>query len=375
MFRLSCSLLLLICHFQVCLVTAQWPKYSQQCRDDAGPPFMDDEPGVRYHDGSSAVPILQDGACAPKMVKACAKSPSNKAAYLEGPLDCGDKGWYCRIMPDPENWDPLSLTGDVNFGHCNSTDAFDDAGYDQDGHCHGSSHDSTYYWWIRDHWHRQYNGNLRCCCGWFLGSSLQPMYERRIGNRCDYRREVEKTENLDDCRDANEEHGKSFDDTNTNDGNDQKYGCDPSFKKTQINKPIPEDDSLCWEIRKFGYVEGDNGGGGGGGGGDENSDEDEDDDEDDDEDEIECSQEPMDKFFFKPKKKNGEVVGAKKKTCKWLEKKSKKKGKKHKKQVKSICKRKKGYENEEEDIYVDPAREVCMVTCQTCEEGEDEDED
>ena len=128
-----------------------WPEYSQQCRDDSGSPYADDEEtynGGKYHDGSAAYPVLQgDGECALPMQNACQSRPSPKTAYLEGPIDCGGNGWYCRIHNDEENdWPNINLNGDVNFGNCNSTDAFEDAGYDRDGHCHGSDNDSTYYW-------------------------------------------------------------------------------------------------------------------------------------------------------------------------------------------------------------------------------------
>ena len=114
-------------------------------------------------------------------------------------------------MPQ-ENWAPVNLISDVNFGHCNTTSGFEDAGYDQDGHCHGSSDDSTYYWWMRDHFFRQYNGRLRCCCGWYdeAGAEGTPLYSGRIANRCDYRRLVTQDENLAQCRDANEDHGLGF---------------------------------------------------------------------------------------------------------------------------------------------------------------------
>ena len=98
--------------------------------------------------------------------------------------------------------------------------------------------------WIRDHWFRQYNGIVRCCCGWFEGGS-QPLYSRRIANRCDYRRHVTSSENLENCRDANEDHGMGFDD----------IGCDPAVEASQLNEPIPEDDNMCWEIKRFGYTE------------------------------------------------------------------------------------------------------------------------
>ena len=38
-----------------------------------------------------------------------------------------------------------------SFAHCNATDADE---RDDDGHCHGSSDDSTFGWWVRDHWFR-----------------------------------------------------------------------------------------------------------------------------------------------------------------------------------------------------------------------------
>jgi len=128
-----------------------WPVYSQQCNDDAGTPYSDDVDtynGGKYHDGSAAYPqLLSDGECAKPMQAACTSRPTPKTAYLEGPIDCKGKGWYCRIFDDEANgWNPFNLKGDINFGSCNSTDSFEDAGYDQDGHCHGSSDDSTYYW-------------------------------------------------------------------------------------------------------------------------------------------------------------------------------------------------------------------------------------
>lgn len=222
-----------------------WPEYNQQCRDDAGPPYLDDSetyPNGKYHDNSAAAPVLQNGECPDPLKSACATRPTIKTAFLEGPISCGDKGWYCRIMPD-ENWPPENLTGDLNFGHCNSTRNFADAGADQDGHCHGSSKDNTYYWWIRDHWFRVYNGALRCCCGWYEGSDT-PLTSGRIANRCDYRRQLTPDENPVRCRDANEGHGLTY-----------EGGCDSQYIG-QIGSPIPENDPKCWEITRFGFSEG-----------------------------------------------------------------------------------------------------------------------
>ena len=102
----------------------------------------------------------------------------------------------------------------------------------------------SYNRWIRDHWYRQYNGKVRCCCGWFEGGT-QPLYDRRIANGCDYRRLVTSTEDINNCRDANEDHNMGFDD-----------GCDrEKYESSQLNQPIPEDDNVCWEIERFGFTE------------------------------------------------------------------------------------------------------------------------
>lgn len=225
-----------------------WPERNQQCPDDAGPPYLDDEPGVKYHAGSAASPVLRNGACPDPIKAACVSRPDAKTAYLEGPIDCGNNGWYCRIFNDEANgWPNVALNGDLNFLECNKEESFDGGG-DSDGHCHGSSDDSTYYWWVRDHWFRQYNGRVRCCCGWYTGGT-QPMSQGRIASRCDYRRLVTSNQDLEDCRDANEDHNLGF-----------EGGCDEKYRG-QIGSPIPEDDSVCWEIERFGYV--DAGGGGG----------------------------------------------------------------------------------------------------------------
>ena len=208
-----------------------------QCQDDAGPPYLDDEenfgPGVKYHDGQAAYPVLvgpEKNQCPQPLAAAC-QSRGAKTAYLEGPLQCSG-GWYCRILPDP-NWPGVGLPGDFNAHHCNNTEA--EAGTDDNLHCHGGSDDSTYYWWVRDHFHRQYNGRLRCCCGWDKIST------GFLTNRCDYRRLVTPDENVENCRDANEDHGLGF-----------EGGCNGS---AQDGVPIPEDESQCWEVQRFGYTE------------------------------------------------------------------------------------------------------------------------
>lgn len=56
-------------------------------------------------------------------------------------------------------------------------------------------------------------------------------------NRCDYRREVTQDENLEDCRDANEDHNLSY-----------EGGC------ADVGAAIEEDDGECWEVLRFGQV-------------------------------------------------------------------------------------------------------------------------
>jgi len=243
-----------------------FPSYSQQCSDDAGPPFVDDEesfgPGGKYHDDSPATPVLTDsGECATPIKAACDSGIPTKQAYIEGPIECNGNGWYCRILVDP-NWPPMNLIGDLNFGYCNSTEFADT---DQSGHCHGSDDEATYYWWMRDHWHRGYNGRLRCCCNWEEGNNA--LESGSIANRCDYRRLVVDENDAEDCRDANEDHGQNY-----------KGGCtvDPT------DEPIVENEDQCWELQRFGYFGDDDNDGDGSG--DNSGDGDEDNSGDGDED-------------------------------------------------------------------------------------------
>merc|ERR1712146_373433 len=160
------------------------------------------------------------------------------------------------------------MGSDTNFGYCNTQEGFDDPGYDKAGHCHGSGRDETFYWWVRDHWFRGYNGRLRCCCGW-----NNVVKKGKIVNRCDHRRLVTKDENLDNCRDANEEGSKPY-----------NGGCKAS---PTIGEPIDEDaligDSMCWEMSKFGAPEdGDDENDGSGDGEDEDDEEKEDEDDEND---------------------------------------------------------------------------------------------
>merc|ERR1711933_648662 len=163
---------------------------------------------------------------------ACATKPKIDA-FLEGPVNCGSSGWYCRIVEQP-GWAPANLISDLNFGTCNRTEALEDAGFDGDGHCHGSDKDDALYWWVRDHWHRGYNGRMRCCCGW------DDLTQGGIVNACDHRRLVTPDENLENCRDANEEGVQPY-----------REGCKAEAAPT-LNEPLVEDDNKCWEVQYFG---------------------------------------------------------------------------------------------------------------------------
>merc|ERR1711862_591681 len=98
-----------------------------------------------------------------------------------------------------------------------------------------------------------------------------------------------KDENLEDCRDANEDHGLGYDD----------IGCNKKYE-SQIGSVIPESDAQCWELSKFGFSEGDDDKDeddkdedeDGSDDKDKDEDEDEDEDEDGSGDEEECEEDP-----------------------------------------------------------------------------------
>lgn len=121
---------------------------NQQCRDDAGPAWVDDvshfAANTRYHTGSPAcAQVDSTGACPSPLAAACATKGA-KAAFLEGPVNCGGQGWYCRILPQ-SGWNDDKT--DSNFNHCNITSRM--SGYNdaeapnEDGHCHGSDQDGV----------------------------------------------------------------------------------------------------------------------------------------------------------------------------------------------------------------------------------------
>ena len=195
---------------------------AQHCRHDAGPPWADDEGHFgngAYFDGTPAEPL---GDCPEPLAAACA-AKGKKAAFLDGPIDCGGKGWFCRITPQA-GWRNPEYD---NFALCSASDADE---RDDDGHCHGSDSDDTYGWWVRDHWWRGYAGELTCSCDW---SKLEGLV-----NRCDYRRHVSADE-AGQCRDANERHGMSYED-----------GCAKHSDKP-FEDPCEREDSQCWTVMSF----------------------------------------------------------------------------------------------------------------------------
>jgi len=242
---------------------------NQQCRDDAGPPWTDDGK-TAYYVGFSAKPkLLGNGACPLPLRSSCEKKGA-LAAFHDGPVNCGGKGWFCIITRqkghrNPEvkaNKDGTFPFPDSNFAFCPQND------HDRDGHCHGSDEDDVYGWWVRDHWHRNYAGKVKCCCGWESSAG--------VANRCDYRKKVTPAV-LKNCRDANEEH---------------KVDWHPSCKGDWRSKAPPADQ--CWEMEGFGPGPGNDAPGGGDDGGDKDDgndggDEDEGGDEDGEEGNDKCN--------------------------------------------------------------------------------------
>merc|ERR1711907_25213 len=284
--------------------------------------------GTRYHDGTAATPVDGNAACPDPLAATCASGKPKKAAYLEGPINCNGEVWYCRIEEEA-GWPTANLLSDTNFGYCNTQEGFEDPGYDKAGHCHGSDRDETFYWWVRDHWFRGYNGKLRCCCGW-----KPDVLEGTIVNRCDHRRLVTRG-TAENCRDANEDGSSPY-----------NGGCKGS---PAIGQPIPEDDSKCWEISKFGFSDdgpedNENNNNNNEDNEQDNEEEEEENEEEEEEEEEEECKDVRGKFIWKVKK--GKTM---QKNCKWLAK---------KKNKAKLCKKKTS-----EGIR---AREHCPVTCDTC---------
>lgn len=230
---------------------------SQQCSEDAGPVWNDDGatyPNKHYWSGSPAEPILpESGKCPPPLAASC-KRKGIKAAYLDGPINCGDKGkkgFFCRITPQKGwlNKHPSPMSGDppgppgagvfreANFYHCNKTATpGEDSVEASDGHCHGGIHDSVYGWFVRDHWFRGYAGTLHCCCNY--GAT------KGVVNSCDVRRPVPEAEQKKGCTDPNEDARAQH---------MHKGGCSAQ-QRAQYADPLysaAAGQETCWSIKSF----------------------------------------------------------------------------------------------------------------------------
>jgi len=225
----------------------------QQCTEDTGPPWADDGfeyPNKHYWSDTPATPILpSNGKCPPPLQAACARK-GTKAAHLDGPVQCGGKGFFCRIVPQ-KNWlnpsaehmkgDPKHDKGmfrESNFYHCNRKIAHpkEMEGW-ADGHCHGGLTDDSYGWWLRDHWFRGYAGTLHCCCDYGA--------VKGVVNSCDIRRHVSEADSKSGkCTDPNEDTRAEHMHTS---------GCSDAdianFKDPKDSaKPGQE---TCWTVKNF----------------------------------------------------------------------------------------------------------------------------
>eukprot|EP00193_Tetraselmis_chui_P005188 CAMPEP_0177767740 /NCGR_PEP_ID=MMETSP0491_2-20121128/9306_1 /TAXON_ID=63592 /ORGANISM="Tetraselmis chuii, Strain PLY429" /LENGTH=556 /DNA_ID=CAMNT_0019284415 /DNA_START=184 /DNA_END=1854 /DNA_ORIENTATION=+ len=166
-------------------------------------------------------------------------------AYMEGPINCGGKGFFCRMKEDHAGIEGGvtgtpgdQLLNNRNYGYC--VDRAEDRQINwnslsrqpnnNDGHCHGSDIDASYIGVLHDHYYRPYRGDLECCCG----------MESRDGDnkwipalnyisRCDYRGA--------DQNDA-----------------DQNYedGCSRDMNAFIPKEAFPAEDSMCWTMKNFG---------------------------------------------------------------------------------------------------------------------------
>merc|ERR1711953_16629 len=242
----------------------EFPSFNQQCQDDAGPRWIEDlqrfGPDRFYWSDSHARAVLnQDGTCPAPIEEACQNRKNPLQAFVEGPISCPD-AWACRIYPDPNHGSGYNFLGDRNFGNCDrpDSDLWEDTMTDQDGHCHGGLDPSSYYWWVRDHWNRPYSGRLKCCCvdSKEIGNTgRRTMDLDGIANRCDYRAKV--TVDVNECRDANEDHDGGRMGSGFLYGYDgpggfgESEGC-PRTADGKVAYTKEPADEMCWEILNFG---------------------------------------------------------------------------------------------------------------------------
>eukprot|EP00492_Amphilonche_elongata_P003360 TRINITY_DN367_c0_g1_i10.p1 TRINITY_DN367_c0_g1~~TRINITY_DN367_c0_g1_i10.p1 ORF type:complete len:478 (+),score=82.66 TRINITY_DN367_c0_g1_i10:579-2012(+) len=241
-----------------------FPAFNQQCQDDAGPRWLADletfGPDNFYWSDSHARAVLnQDGTCPTPVEVACQTRKNPLQAFVEGPISCPD-AWACRIYPDPNHGSGYDFLGDRNFGNCDrpDTDLWEATMTDQDGHCHGGLDPSSYYWWVRDHWNRPYSGRVKCCCveSKEIGNTgRRTMNLDGVANRCDYRAKV--TVDVNECRDANEDHAGGRMGSGFLYGYDgpggfgETEGC-PRTADGKVAYTREPADEMCWEILNFG---------------------------------------------------------------------------------------------------------------------------
>lgn len=241
-----------------------YPSYDQQCQDDAGPRWVEDlqrfgTDRFYWSDSHARAVLKEDGSCPAPVEEACQTRKNPLQAFVEGPIACPD-AWACRIYPDPNHGAGYDFLGDRNFGNCDrpDTDLWEATMTDQDGHCHGGLDPSSFYWWIRDHWNRPYSGRVKCCCvdSKEIGNTgRRTMDLDGIANRCDYRAKV--TVDVNECRDANEDHDGGRMGSGFLYGYDgpggfgESEGC-PRTEDGKVAYTKEPADEMCWEILNFG---------------------------------------------------------------------------------------------------------------------------
>eukprot|EP00873_Tetraselmis_striata_P042223 jgi/Tetstr1/462487/TSEL_007478.t1 len=180
------------------------------------------------------------------------------AATMEGPIDCGGRGFFCRMKKDEYfSGTPYDqLYNNYNYGYCMDTRVenpdnnfpgnFDDPERD-DGHCHGSNLDSVYHDVLEDHYHRIYRGTLECCCGAEVTPSNADGYPEdrdawkpapNFIYRCDYRGPDGNNGNY------------NFDDGCGGDVVSGDYTDPSNFISPADFKQANTD--VCWETKHFG---------------------------------------------------------------------------------------------------------------------------
>mmetsp|Transcript_34866 Transcript_34866/g.82716 ORF Transcript_34866/g.82716 Transcript_34866/m.82716 type:complete len:575 (-) Transcript_34866:348-2072(-) len=177
-------------------------------------------------------------------------------SYMEGPLDCGGKGFFCRMKTDPYfSGTPRDVLHDnYNYGYCKDAklenpDNNFPGNYQRperdDGHCHGSHLESVYKDLLVDHYYRRYRGNLVCCCG----ESVTPTKTNGEPENNDAWIPATKLMERCDFRGANGNNNQyNFDGGCGGDTNRDEYIVPSSFLTPEQYKAS----HTCWELKHFG---------------------------------------------------------------------------------------------------------------------------